>query len=124
MRLIISILLSLSVYSGVFEYHPLRQIATEAKHLHIKEPYSVVYLLNADCSACIGECFSFISEVNKKHYKRRIDIVVSSHLLDVINYHISNVRIVQNTDVFPFGYQLGFIVFLVDKEYNVLAPVY
>jgi len=93
-------------------------------HNNIKEEFSICYLLDSSCSACIVECLSFLSEIKKSHYKQSVRIYVSADYIDIFNYYISqshveitdNVHVLQLNSDFPFGYEGGHVLYIISQR--------
>ena len=95
------------------------------------ENIRVVYLLDASCSACIGEFLGLIESLTKEALDQTLYVFYPDGFLDLIHYYLDqvqyvipdNIILISRWDDFPFGYDAASRLILVDDNWQTLTLV-
>ena len=58
-----------------------------------KHQYGLIYILDAECSACIGDLFEFVQIVQKLKNEIPVYVVVDNENIPVVNYYLEKVNL-------------------------------
>ena len=76
-------------------------IHVDSLHLENNDEY-LIFLLNTDCSFCIGQFLNFIAYYNKKDVHMPLIAIIEEGSTEIIKYHMKQTKLEENTKDLTF----------------------
>lgn len=123
------------IAAGCSGHKTIIQSIEEAMHRvpidEVKEA-KLVYILNADCSSCIGEYLEFIKQYGSSNFTYSVEVMFEKKYSAILAHYEEltglsekhNIFEIPSEKSFPFGYGHSSVLVFADKEGTVIKQVF